>query len=419
MKILSLRYWKCFVARSMKRYPVAVVCALVAAVCLFIIVVDVYNETSVNGSIPLTMLCSMSAAFVAIALARRKSIDPSWRDRKWPYALVILTWVGATAYVVWQYATGKLHYTTYLGLFFSSILAEALLPLLHTQDGRKMLHQVKRSVCNLASAGWFGTKTGAIAGVGFGFLYVPLSLMTSLRFPMELFVILVGVIPFLSAAVHYMNHESSGRTLARLTPEASDFHSGKKFLLGLFGYVSLVMWLYMLIILFSMELPRGYISLVCCSITALGLFTYLYVANTHPEQGGRWMSIHRLIPWLLIPIQVLMTIAIGRRIYDYGMTIQRCYIVLLNVWAYAACLYIIIHEGRDLRRIPLSFCLMFFVFTATPFSCSNYVRWQLADDIKHQRGLYYDKVFYLMEEFGDDVLEQEGIQLEIPDIVIE
>lgn len=412
-ELLSLRFWKCFVAKPMKRYPVAAVCSLIAAVCFYIIVVGIYNEKLAKGGVYLTMLCSMSAAFVALALARRKSTDAYWKERKWPYVMVILTWVAVTAYVVWQYATDRLHYTTCLGLFVSSMLATILLPLLYTKDGNTMLHHTTRSVNTMMSAYWFGVKAFFVAGLGFGLLYVPLSLMTSLRFPIELFVILVATIPFLLMLFHYMNHESAGRKLSGFTSSVPDFNAGYKFLLGFFGYVSLVMCLYMLIILFSMELPRGYISLVCCAITALGLLVYLSVANTNHEKGGRWMAIHRLIPWLLLPIQVLMTVAIARRIYDYGVTIPRCYIVLVNAWAYAACLYIIIHQGRELRRIPLSFCLLFFICTATPLSCSNYVRWQLVDDIKSQRGRYNDKALYLMKEFGDDILKQEGISLVI------
>ena len=62
---------------------------------------------------------------------------------------------------------------------------------------------------------------------------------------------------------------------------------------------------------------------------------------------------------------------------------------------------------------------MFFVCTASQFSCSNYVRWQLVNDIKHQRGLYHDKAIYLMEEFGNDILQPEGIKPEIPDTMVE
>ena len=155
-------------------------------------------------------------------------------------------------------------------------------------------------------------------------------------------------------------------------------------LLGLFAYAILVMYLYMLIIVCSFELPRGYISLICCTLTAFGMLCYILIANTKINEKGKiWKSIHSHIPLLLLPLQILITIAIGRRINDYGVTILRCYIVLLNLWSYAICIYLVMRKGNNLHWIPFSFIVTYFIFTATPLSCSNYVLWQLTVSYTH------------------------------------
>ena len=62
-------------------------------------------------------------------------------------------------------------------------------------------------------------------------------------------------------------------------------------------YMILVLYLYMIIILFRLELPRGYLSMVVSICTFIGLFTYTGCRKQWLEtQKKVWQNIHKAIP---------------------------------------------------------------------------------------------------------------------------
>ena len=240
--------------------------------------------------------------------------------------------------------------------------------------------------------------------------------MTDLKFPTLLLEVIGLILPFVFGMLDFLRREPTGQKLISFKEKVSAFQDYHKMLLGLFAYAILVMYLYMLIIVCSFELPRGYISLICSTLTAFGLLCYILIANTKINEKGKiWERIYTHIPLLLLPLQILITIAIGRRINDYGVTILRCYIVLLNLWSYAICIYLVMRKGKNLWMIPITFIVTYFIFTATPLSCSNYVLWQLKTDIKaflnhdesiFNRGIPADKYDYLIQEYGYDTVRE-------------
>ena len=399
-KLVSLRYWKAFLTRALRRYPVGVACLLAAAVSLYMVIMKFSDGAY------LSLWCSVSAVFVAIAASRGGSTETDAARRRRLYVLLGVAMAGEMAYVAWQYYCGTLHRYTVWSLLISAVCAMAVLPVLHKRDGHLMTHASGRLLVNFIKSFVFGLGAGFVCMLTFFLLYVPLSLMTDLRFPEEVFTILVYVVPFVLVGLMFMNLESFGRKVVSYVHRQSSFDSTHKFLLSLVAYAILVMFLYILIIITSWELPRGYISLICCCITAIGLFAYVVVSDVELPKGGVWNKIHAVIPWTLLVLQVLMTVAVFRRINDYGMTILRCYVVLLNVWAYAVCLYLIFSKKPRLLWLPVSLLAGFFLFTATPVSVTNYVRWQLSDDISHARGRSFDKQEYLIDEYGEWAAER-------------
>lgn len=186
--------------------------------------------------------------------------------------------------------------------------------------------------------------------------------------------------------------------------EEGESHS---ILMSFLGYVFLVMYLYMIIIVSRFELPRGYISYICCACTALAF--YVYALTYDLPLTPRWKKFSNLIPWLVLPLQVLFSVAIGRRLMDYGVTIDRVYVLLINVWCYLVCFYLLLSKGKGLRWIPAVFMAGYFVVSSTPMSVQNYVRWQLRQDVKNHVGRVDDKVEYLRENYGMEALRGIGL----------
>lgn len=414
----SSKFWKVLMlAKPYKRFPLSVIYVALFALCWFATMLrDEYHWNIPISPFEIALVFLASAMFASIGMTKLASIaDDKRRAKIWNIAtqvFLLFEW----AYMYWQDSIHILHLSTPCALVLTSIASVALFPVIGKckdqmlwNNTRKLLHDLLIAVCGAA-----GVSLCLV--IAFFLLYVPLSLMTDLKFPTLLLEVIGLILPFVFGMLDFLRREPTGQKLISFKEKVSAFQDYHKMLLGLFAYAILVMYLYMLIIVCSFELPRGYISLICSTLTAFGLLCYILIANTMINEKGKiWERIYTHFPLLLLPLQILITIAIGRRINDYGVTILRCYIVLLNLWSYAICIYLVMRKGKNLWMIPITFIVTYFIFTATPLSCSNYVLWQLKTDIKaflnHEesifnRGIPADKYDYLIQEYGYDTVKE-------------
>ncbi|MBP5769743.1 MAG: DUF4153 domain-containing protein [Bacteroidaceae bacterium] len=163
------------------------------------------------------------------------------------------------------------------------------------------------------------------------------------------------------------------------------------FLAGVFRYLFLpletlylvVLFLYALQILVRWELPDGQVSwLVIASMIGLigiefGLYPTRY-ADDRPFDH----AIARLLPLILTPLLLLMTVGIVRRFSDYGITIARLYLATLNVWFYAVCLGLFLSRARRISWIPISFAALFLLTSALPLNYTSLTRRTLMKEVE-------------------------------------
>lgn len=414
----SAKFWKVLMlSKPYKRFPLSVVYVVLFALCWFACMLKTeYNWNIALSTFEITLVFLASAMFASTGMTKLASIAEDKRKAKmWNIATQVFL-VSEWAYIYWQDSIHILHISTPCALMLTSIASVALFPVIGKCKDQILWNNAKTLFLDLMIAVCCAVGVSMCLVIAFLLLYVPLSLMTDLKFPTILLQVIGLILPFVFCMFDFLRREPTGKKLTSIKEKVSVFQNYHKMLLGLFVYAILVMYLYMLIIAFSFELPRGYISLICGTLTAFGLLCYIIIANTKVNETGKiWKSIHSYIPLLLLPLQVLITIAIGRRINDYGVTILRCYIVLLNLWSYAVCIYLIMRKDNNLYWIPISFIVTYFIFTATPLSCSNYVLWQLKTDIRaflnHEqnifsRGIPVDKYDYLIQEYGSATVKE-------------
>lgn len=414
----SAKFWKVLMlAKPYKRFPLSVIYVILFALCWFATMLrDEYHWNVPISTFEIALVFLASAMFASIGMTKLASIADDKRKAKiWNIAtqvFLLFEW----AYMYWQDSIHILHTSTPYALVLTSIASVALFPVIGKCKDQMLWNNARKLLLDLLIAVCGAAGVSLCLVIAFFLLYVPLNLMTDLKFPTLLLEVIGLILPFVFGMLDFLRREPTGKKLISFKEKVSAFQDYHKMLLGLFAYAILVMYLYMLIIVCSFELPRGYISLICSTLTAFGLLCYILIANTKINEKGKiWECIYTHIPLLLLPLQILITIAIGRRINDYGVTILRCYIVLLNLWSYAICIYLVMRKGKNLWMIPITFIVIYFIFTATPLSCSNYVLWQLKTDIKaflnHEesifnRGIPADKYDYLIQEYGYDTVKE-------------
>lgn len=137
----------------------------------------------------------------------------------------------------------------------------------------------------------------------------------------------------------------------------------------------LVLYVYLFKITFTWELPKGTVSWMV-SVMMVGFV--IVVALLYPmlkkddKPFDKWVA--KWFPWLMLPLIALMSVGIGRRISDYGITAPRLYVLLVNIWFYAVCIYLIVTKSKRILWIPLSFCALFILSSAQPFNFHRITR---------------------------------------------
>lgn len=144
-----------------------------------------------------------------------------------------------------------------------------------------------------------------------------------------------------------------------------------------------VLYIYAATIILRWELPDGWVSWL---VTALMAGIIAIEAGLYPSRirDGRKVDerIARWLPILALPLLVLMTVGIGRRFMDYGITINRLYLVTLNAWFYFLCIGLIVGRARRLSWIPISFAVVFLVTSVLPVNYASLTRSTLRGEVR-------------------------------------
>ncbi len=133
-----------------------------------------------------------------------------------------------------------------------------------------------------------------------------------------------------------------------------------------------VLYLYAARILVRWELPDGWVSwlvtvlMAGCVAIEFGLYPVrVKEGRRSDERIARWL------PLLALPLLLLMTVGIGRRFMDYGITINRLYLAALNVWFYLVCIGLVAGRARRISWIPISFAAIFLLTSVLPVNFTS------------------------------------------------
>lgn len=108
-------------------------------------------------------------------------------------------------------------------------------------------------------------------------------------------------------------------------------------------------------ILLSWSLPNGMVSAPILAFAAFGILAQLLLEPLVRDDGLRWVRLWtRWFHALLLPLCVLLGVAIGRRVLDYGITEQRYAVIVIAIWLPIQATWFLLGR-RDLRFVPASF----------------------------------------------------------------
>lgn len=129
-----------------------------------------------------------------------------------------------------------------------------------------------------------------------------------------------------------------------------------------------ILYAYIFKIVLQIELPKGWVANLIIAFSISGIFSLLLVFPIKDNEENKWINLFSKFYYIsLIPMVVLLFIAIGRRINDYGITIERYMVASLGVWLAFITLYFIFSKKKNIILIPVSLAVLFFLTSIGPW----------------------------------------------------
>ncbi len=122
----------------------------------------------------------------------------------------------------------------------------------------------------------------------------------------------------------------------------------------LFVYL-IILVLYGIRILVNFDLPRGQVSYMVLIYALVGILGLLLVHPLMKDSEKSWIKAFRKVFfYTLLPLLVLLYVAIGVRIKNYGLTEGRYFVLFLAVWLTFISFYFLFLKKPRIRTIPLT-----------------------------------------------------------------
>lgn len=130
----------------------------------------------------------------------------------------------------------------------------------------------------------------------------------------------------------------------------------------------LILYAYGAKILLSWSLPVGMVTYPVAGLFLAVMLAEFMLYPASRREHNRFIDIVvRLLPALMLPLLVLMSVGLCRRLHDYGVTAMRVYGVIFNLWTYAVCIGLWLRGNRRFVWIPALFAILFLASSVIPY----------------------------------------------------
>ena len=226
---------------------------------------------------------------------------------------------------------------------------------------------------------------GHVVMAGMCLLLTSLHLLFGLYVVNEWYAIIECIFGLLLSALLFLGRIPQGAKKHDHEPLDSSFlNAVMRFLfLPLVGLYILVLYIYAGKILLTWELPDGWVSwLVCASMVGCIVIEFgLYPVRKLQDKRSDHL-IARWLPVVILPLLLLMSVGIVRRLSDYGITVNRLYLLTLNLWFYFVCITLFLTKARRINWITISFTLIFLLTSALPINYISLTRHHMTSSIE-------------------------------------
>lgn len=130
-------------------------------------------------------------------------------------------------------------------------------------------------------------------------------------------------------------------------------------LLPLVSVYLVILTAYLGRVLVTRTWPSGWIGFLVSALAALGILSLLLVHPEREREDQPWIDRYARLFWFaILPAVAMLLLAIGQRIGQYGITERRYLLLALALWLAAIALFYAISRSRRIEIIPISLGLL-------------------------------------------------------------
>jgi hypothetical protein len=131
----------------------------------------------------------------------------------------------------------------------------------------------------------------------------------------------------------------------------------------------LILSAYLVRVLITRTWPSGWIGWLVSSVAAAGTLALLLVHPVRDRPEARWVDAYSRWFYVgLLPSILMLFMAIGLRLGQYGFTERRYFLLVLAVWLAATAVYYAVTASRNIRIIPATLAAIALLTFAGPWS---------------------------------------------------
>jgi hypothetical protein len=377
MKFPSLSHLQDEAFDSAKRFPLSLFSAIVGTMlAIYLTEVEVFEENIHLLNLVLTFALGIPLFLCIDLFAEKHQLSPLKRRLGWLGAMVILGLIYISFPTDLAPSNTRVPYIRYTVYFLALHLMVAFLPFLWKSETAASFWNFNKNLFIRLVISLFFTNVISI-GISLALAAVNELFKADIQ-PQtfaQMYILSFGIFNtwyFLADVPENFEEEI----------KADEYPKGLKIftqfiLIPLLLIYLTILYFYGGKIILLWDWPEGIVSYMIIAISVLGIFTNLLLFPIQDQKETGWIkTFYKAFYFLLLPLVVLLFMAIGIRIGDYGLTVNRYIITLMGIWLSFISIYFIL-GFKNIKTIPISLCIAMILSSFGPwgmFSMSERVQ---------------------------------------------
>lgn len=178
-------------------------------------------------------------------------------------------------------------------------------------------------------------------------------------FVVNTWIFLAGVPADLDALEHRRDYPPALKVLAQ------------RILVPLVSLYVVILGLYLVRIIVTRHWPSGWVGWLVSALGVTGTLALLLVHPIAQEKSEGWIGRFTRGYWIaVLPSVMMLWLAIGQRVNQYGVTEPRYFLTVLSLWLFGVALFYTLRRAGDIRVIPGSLAVVSLLTLGGPWGAA-------------------------------------------------